>query len=85
MPLICKVATLLINQIHDYNLIKNLLELYQTFFFFSLLGTKETLDWLVVVFALIGKGSGLGGTYICQIYSAELYPTVIRYYWDKYS
>ena len=38
----------------------------------------NTVDWLIVVFALLGKGSALGGTYVCQIYTAELYPTVIR-------
>ena len=32
----------------------------------------------ILVFALVGKSGALAGTYVAQIFSAELFPTVIR-------
>ena len=43
---------------------------------------KDKLADLVLASALIGKASALAGTYVVQIWTAELFPTVIR--WDIY-
>ncbi|KAK2152867.1 hypothetical protein LSH36_316g08008 [Paralvinella palmiformis] len=40
--------------------------------------TKEKLSNLILASALIGKASALAGTYVVQIWTAELFPTVIR-------
>ena len=42
-------------------------------------GKESALAGLFLAFALIAKSSGLAGTYSVQIFSAELFPTAIRY------
>jgi len=43
-----------------------------------LTGSDKVYPGLLLAFALVGKSSGLCGTYAVMIYSAEIYPTVIR-------
>ncbi len=39
---------------------------------------EDVVPDVIVACALIGKSAALGSTYVCQIFTAELYPTVIR-------
>ena len=45
--------------------------------------SEDKLDGAILAFALVGKSAAIGSTYICQIFTAELYPTVIRYFRDS--
>ena len=45
---------------------------------YLLSGKEDELATLVLVFAMLGKAAGLSGNYNVQIYSAELFPTVVR-------
>merc|ERR1719510_1295774 len=35
-------------------------------------------EWLIVVFNILGRASSIGTLAICYIYSAEIFPTVVR-------
>jgi len=48
---------------------------------FSLLGTlliPKEYDWALMVLNVIGRGSSTGTLALCYVYSAEIFPTVVR-------
>ena len=47
-------------------------------FIFMIAAMGQQLPSVILTFALIGKSAGLGSIFVCQIFSAELYPTLIR-------
>ena len=49
--------------------------IFRVFFFCR--GNSDN-EWLIVVFNILGRASSIGTLAICYIYSAEIFPTVVR-------